>query len=528
MIIAGLWLALVLPADLRDLNGWLAFSIPLEGLILLGLVLWLPERLRRRVLPVVGVLLGAGVVLRIFDLGFDAVFDRPLDLITDWTYLGSGLELISYDYGWWGAGLVVIGALAGVLGVLLVMPLAVGRLEAVTRRHRHASVTVFVVLSLVWVTASAGDWHTSRRTPVAAHEVIDATTGRISQSRESWSDRERFAREIATDPFAQQSAQLLGGLRGKDVVVVFVESYGEVALADPEVSPGVTSVLGSGETQLATAGMTARSAYLESPTFGAASWLAHSTLQSGLWVNSQQRYNRLLLEQRLTLTEAFSTAGWRTVTYAPAITKPWPEGERFYNFDELVRGADLDYDGDRFGFDSVPDQYTLAKFANAELAEPSAGRQPVMAEINLISSHHPWTPVPRLVDWTVAADPAAYADQSEGQLSQRELFDNSEQVRTAYGTAVEYSLGSVVSFIEAKASRDLVVLVVGDHQPHSYVSGPDASRRVPVSLIAGDPTVLAAIDHWGWQEGLVPDPADPARRMDVLRDQLLSAFSAPN
>ena len=52
-------------------------------------------------------------------------------------------------------------------------------------------------------------------------------------------------------------------------------------------------MLDAGTGRLRAAGFSSRSAFLTSPTFGAASWLAHATLQSGLWVDSQQRYDQL-------------------------------------------------------------------------------------------------------------------------------------------------------------------------------------------------------------------------------------------
>jgi hypothetical protein len=55
---------------------------------------------------------------------------------------------------------------------------------------------------------------------------------------------------------------------------------------------------------LARAGWSTQSAWLGSPTFGGISWIAHSTLQSGLWVNNQQRYNQLAASNRFTLVNA--------------------------------------------------------------------------------------------------------------------------------------------------------------------------------------------------------------------------------
>ena len=50
----------------------------------------------------------------------------------------------------------------------------------------------------------------------------------------------------------------------------------------------------------------------------------------------------------------------------------------------------------------MPDQFTLAALQRHELA-PS-DRSPVMAEIDLVSSHGPWVPLPRLVDWKAVGE----------------------------------------------------------------------------------------------------------------------------
>ena len=123
----------------------------------------------------------------------------------------------------------------------------------------------------------------------------------------------------------------MSGLRGKDVIVAFVESYGQVAVRGTSFSPGVDRVLTAGAQTLDGAGFGSRSAFLTSPTFGGISWLAHSTLQSGLWIDSQQRYDELVASDRYTLSDAFNQAGWRTVSDVPSDVGVWPEGRSFYH-----------------------------------------------------------------------------------------------------------------------------------------------------------------------------------------------------
>ena len=91
---------------------------------------------------------------------------------------------------------------------------------------------------------------------------------------------------------------------------------------------------------------------------------------------------------RLTLTRAFKRAGWRTVADAgepPGVAG----GQRFYHYDRIYDRRNLGYRGPGFGLPPMPDQYTLAAVHRLELAPRD--RPPLFAEVDLISSHAPWT-----------------------------------------------------------------------------------------------------------------------------------------
>jgi hypothetical protein len=97
-------------------------------------------------------------------------------------------------------------------------------------------------------------------------------------------------------------------------------------------------------------------------------------------------------------------------------------------------------------------------------------------------------------------------------------------VRAAYGQSIEYSLSALLSFVERYGDDNLVLILLGDHQPATVVSGDGATHDVPVSIVARDPAVMDRIEGWGWQDGLRPGDAAPLWRMDAFRDRFLSAF----
>jgi hypothetical protein len=79
--------------------------------------------------------------------------------------------------------------------------------------------------------------------------------------------------------------------------------------------------------------------------------------------------------------------------------------------------------------------------------------------------------------------------------------------------------------VENYADPNVVLVVLGDHAPATIVSGPAAGHDVPISVIAKDPAVLAAIDSWGWTPGLRPTHGAPVWPMSAFRDRFLTAFS---
>jgi hypothetical protein len=143
-----------------------------------------------------------------------------------------------------------------------------------------------------------------------------------------------------------------------------------------------------------------------------------------------------------------------------------------------------------------------------------------------VSSHHPWTPLPRLVPWDQVGDGSVFEGMPEQGEPSDEVFRDPDAVRRVYGESIEYTLDTLVSFLEQQPDPDLVLVVVGDHQPHAYVSGDDAGHDVPISVIAQDPQVLRRISGWDWQDGLLPAPDAPLWRMDTFRDRFFSAYGA--
>jgi hypothetical protein len=526
-VLAGLlvWLALVAPNQVDRLTPLAFLRLPVEGLVLLAVVLVLPGRARQLVAVLAGVALGVLLILKALDLGFVAALGRPFNPVVDRGYLDSAADLLGDSIGRSKADLVL--AAAGALGVavLVGMPLAVLRLARLAERHRVHATRTIAVLGIVWLNCAALGAQLGGGGPVASTDAASLAWNRASQVRTDLRNERAFAEAFGRDPLRDIPAdQLLTGLRGKDVLIAFVESYGRVAVQDSAFSPGVDAVLDAGTSRLTAAGFCSRSAFLTSSTFGGISWLAHATLQSGLWIDNQLRYDRLMASDRSTLSEAFRRAGWRTVSDAPSDEQDWPEAASFYHYAKTYDARNVGYAGPKFSYASMPDQYTLAALQRLELAPRD--RAPVMAEIDLVSSHTPWAPLPRLVDWNAVGDGSVFAPMPALGASPGAVWRDPAKVRAAYGQSIEYSLSALISFVQAYHDDNLVLIVLGDHQPATIVSGSTAGRDVPITIVAHDPAVLDRISGWGWQPGLRPRPDAPVWPMDAFRDRFLSAYGS--
>ncbi|MBQ1074478.1 sulfatase-like hydrolase/transferase [Micromonospora sp. C31] len=507
--------ALTAPHQPARLTPAAFVRVPLEGLLVVALLLALPVRARRPVAALAGASLGLLTVLKLADLGFLATLGRPFDLVLDWALLDDALGFLTDSVGRAGAAGAVVAAVLLLAALLLATTRSVLRLAPLLARHRTATRRTVAALVVVWLTCAAFGVRVSLGVPVADTAATDLVGAHALQVRARLRDREVFAAQVGVDPLRDTPGdRLLTALRGKDVVVAFVESYGRDAVEDPEYAPGVGAVLADGDRRLRAAGFASRSGFLTSPTTGGGSWLAHATLLSGMWVDNDQRHRSLLASDRSTLGGAFRRAGWRTVGVMPAATRPWPEGA-FFGYERFYDGRSLGYRGPKFGYAPMPDQYTLAAFERLERAR--ADRAPVMAEIALVSSHSPWTKIPRLVDWSRVGDGTVFHDAATGNPS--------SEPRAGYRRAVEYSLTTLVSYVEHHGDDDLVLVFLGDHQPAPVVTGARAGRDVPVTVVARDPAVLDRVAGWGWEEGLRPGPRAPVWPMDAFRDRFLTAFS---
>ena len=510
----------------------------LEAWFLVALSALLPRSLWSRVLAwVAATLLVATLLVDLGDVAARKSLARPLNLYLDIHLVSAVRHLLEGTLGVLGAAvvfLVGIGALfAAVWGVarLLTPPedrLTWARLRAGAgaARLRAGAAATLLAFAAVGV---AGD---SAPDVVETRVALPVIRTAVEQSRsmgEMLEERERFEAALAGSPSSYRDRDgLLAGLGGRDVTLAFVESYGMSALEDPRYAPVLRPRLEAMEAALDSVGLTLATGRLLAPSQGGQSWFGHGSMLSGLWLDNQLRYDLLLASDRETLVDDFEHAGYRTAAIMPAITLAWPEGTML-GYDAIYDRDRIDYGGPPLNWVTMPDQFTWSFLERR--VRPEAGGRPLFAELGLISSHAPWTPIlPVLDDWDGVGDGRVFERWADAGETPRELWSDADRVREHYARSVEYAVHVAQSYAVRYVGDEELLVILGDHQPAPLITGDGASRAVPVHVVSGDPELIRPFLTWGFQPGAFPpntppSPERPLRRMDDFRSWFVEAFS---
>ncbi len=469
------------------------------------------------------------LALRLADLTAQSVVNRSLNMFLDVSLLPALWDVAQTLMGRPFAFVAVSGIilLLAAFYALCVFALrrAAGCLSTAPARRGFAMICVAgiaVFAAQRTVFAEMPGW---RPFGASASLVFRQQTERLT---ETMARRAAFRAELETDAADGIAPErLLAQLGDRDVMIIYIESYGVTALDEPQYADVILPRLDMMQEAAREAGFSKVSGRMVAASVGGQSWLNHASFTAGRFIDDQTLYALFLAEQPRSLVHDFEATGRRTVQVKPAITLPWPEGERL-GYQATWEAADMGYEGPNFYWGIVPDQFALDFFARTELEIEN--RPPLFASIALISSHAPWLPVPDVVAWDELGDGSVYERWTRDAPEAREVWRDHDRVREQFALSVGNSIDVVAKFLRDRVDPQTLVIVLGDHQPAPLVTGPDASRAVPVHIFSADESVLAPFSDLGFVPGILPDPqpegGDAALpRMDAFRPFLLEAFS---
>jgi hypothetical protein len=530
LVAAGVFLlALFAPAS-EDENHRvvLDFRPALEMLVLVGAVallrlvgLRLPALLRYAIALIV--MLAA--LLNLADAVMPGTYGRPVDLYWDLGLVPGLFGLYAKSAGLWHAILLAGAAIFAGFAIFLLIAASLRLIEWATERGG-------VALAVIALAAIASGVAALPREPSAAFPVNTALSAQVTQQAvllyRAWEVAHGRLGDYAAILAAPQRAGAdLAKLKHRDVLLIFVEAFGTVALDDPRYRAQIAPALARFEATLGRAGIGLVSNRVISPSFGGGSWIAHGTLLAGIKLD--QFLSRLVLESgRKTLPRYMAEAGYRTVNVQPGIKNAVADGA-FWGFDKNYFWADLDYRGPEFGWFGIPDQFTLKKFATREKSRETSAdagsldRRPLFGQIVLVSSHTPFHPVPPYrKDWADAGDYIGVTPQEWERIYRQPDWSHLEE---AYVDSLVYDLDVLGDFMTTRVAEGALVIILGDEQPPAFISGENQPWTVPIYALSKDPALLAPFVALGYRPGALPEQTPPWRGTESFLPDFLDAFS---
>jgi hypothetical protein len=203
----------------------------------------------------------------------------------------------------------------------------------------------------------------------------------------------------------------------------------------------------------------------------------------------------------------------------PGLRQSWPEGV-FYGFDDIYGADRLAYRGPEFGWFAIPDQYSLERLDALEVDR--SPRAPLFVFFPTLTTHFPFNPTPPYQpDWRRIATDHPYDGPEIVRAYARE--PDWMNFLPGYVDAMSYEFDTLAGYLRRSTNRDVVMILLGDHQPPALVSGEDATWNVPVHVITSRVPILEQLLTRGFRRGLTPQPP-AAARMHALLPILLAAF----
>jgi hypothetical protein len=486
---------------------------------LFALLAWRGVRVRG-LSAVLAVVLGGAVLLRVADIAVPWFFGREFNAAVDLKYLPFFLDLLGRSLP---PGTYVIYLACAALALLALFAVLTALLSATRRaieqgHWRALACAVALPIALHAIVPSRYDLGPA---PVAAPlaDVTARNVGRALEASGLWGRDAAFIREAAASWPRNANVSALGQ---RHVLLVFVESYGTIALSDPAMAEVIGPTLARFQARAREAGFASASRVLNSPIIGGGSWMAHASVLTGIPISTQALYDVMLAHDLASLARVLGAQGYRSVAVMPRLRQAWPHGA-FFGFDAVLDDPAMGYRGPPFAWESMPDQFVLERTHELEIAP---ARQPLFLKYVLASSHLPFDLVPHLVEnGRGLGDGAIYREFLAEPFPppNGNVFDN----RAGYLAALRYVLRSIEEYLVHRLDDDSLVIILGDHQPPLTLAASTRNRAVPVHVLSRDHALIERFATEGFKPGMTPIELTTAEGIDGLPRALFRLFALP-
>ena len=495
------------------------FELSVEIAILILALIFLSgwkQRISPHLVTALALLLTVMSLARYIEVTAPALFGRSVNLYWDAQYLPNVASMLAEVANPILVFLIYSGAILAISAIFLVLRVALSRVvkglyQPVERRSLSLLMTVLTLAYFVG--------HINQPIHTLKYFSLPLANTYWGQVRFIASAMGNEVNEMLPASENLKSFNL-SNLNGADVMVQFIESYGAAAYDIDALAETIAPAQQDFANSVAETERRVVSAFIDSPTFGGNSWLAHSSFMTGLNIDHLATYNLLMTQQRTTLSDSFAAQGYRPIALMPGLRGDWPEGA-FYGFSAIYGAEEINYTGPEFGWWRIPDQYSLARLHDLEIA--SHDRQPLFMLFTTITPHMPFRPTPPYqADWSRLLGERPYdQDAVEETLA---LLPEWNKLQPAYAGTLAYTFQYMAGYMRNYPQDESVWILLGDHQAPAAVSGQDVRWDVPVHIVSRNDAIIDALLQLGFVEGMTPS-MQPISNMHELPISLLSIFS---
>jgi phosphatidylglycerophosphate synthase len=487
--------------------SFMRLGIPvLEGAFFLLTASLLPNtksKLRKILTVLLGSLAGItilysgieGFLLHIFRQSFNPWSDIPyisnlFGMVTGWIPSKTVIILL----------IIFVLCIAALAGILLYR----GSYPGIIRRPRLVGIIGAVVFS-----AAVGF---SPNKPLILRMIGSVTPPNINLEKQIIEKQNR----------EETAALSLPGLQDANALLFVAESYGMTIFTREEHFSRLKESYTHYQNRLKSAGIETVSGKLKSPITGGRSWIAEAELMTGIPIDTQGAYDKLLETDSYSIPMFFNDAGYTTIFAAPGTTYTTENWNTIFPFKHTFIKGDFGYEGPRLSMGEMPDQY-LVNFIRSLLNED--WNTPLFIETILVSSHTPFDIVPAYVtDWDSLGNGSIFKG-----LSHR-FFDNGwlagGEYPEGYTASIDYVLGCITRFAELTAGKWGLMIVLGDHQPRLPIRERYSGTDVPIHILSSHPELLTSWKEAGFTPGLIveteAESIDMSDFFPLLRETALS------
>ena len=217
----------------------------MEGLVLVAVAVLLPPWPRRIVAAVAGILFGLLTLVKILNAAFYLEIGRAFNPVFGWLDIPPAIGVVRATVGATRTNIALVVVGLGLILIIAAITAATIHITTVAAQHRRDTVRALAAVTAVWALAAGLSLQLVPGFPVASTSAAGLTVAQVRSTQGALRDQHRF--ELAlhrSDPEASVPASdLLTGLRGKDVIFDFIESYGQAAVQGTSFSRGVDAVL---------------------------------------------------------------------------------------------------------------------------------------------------------------------------------------------------------------------------------------------------------------------------------------------